>query len=197
MTQTLRALALALAAASAPAVAAEAVYHAVLTGSAEAPPNASPATGTAHVVFDFDTATLLVQADFSGLLAGSTNAHIHCCTAEAGTGTAGAATPVPTFPGFPSGVMAGSYEQSFDMLQASSYNPAFITANGGTVADAMNALLVGLNSGTAYFNIHSTQFPGGEIRGFLAPIPEPSTYGLMLAGLVALGAAAQRRRSAR
>jgi len=93
-------------------------------------------------------------------------------------------------------VTAGSYDRSFNLLDAASYNPGFVADHGGTVADAMNAFLVGLNSGTAYFNIHSSQFPGGEIRGFLAPIPEPATYGLMLAGLVALGTAARRRSSA-
>ena len=52
-----------------------------------------------------------------------------------------------------------------------------------------------MSASTAYFNIHTTAFAGGEIRGFLAPIPEPETYALMLAGLAAVGVAARRRRT--
>jgi hypothetical protein len=40
--------------------------------------------------------------------------------------------------------------------------------------------------GTAYFNIHSSQFTGGEIRGFLR-IPEPATLALVCCALLALG----------
>jgi hypothetical protein len=54
------------------------------------------------------------------------------------------------------------------MTSAASYNPAFVTANGGTTAGAEAALLAGLEAGQAYLNIHTTMFPGGEIRGFLA-----------------------------
>ena len=37
----------------------------------------------------------------------------------------------------------------------------------------------------SYFNIHSGAFPGGEIRGFLAPVPEPTTMLLLGSGLAA------------
>ena len=49
------------------------------------------------------------------------------------------------------------------------------------------ALAAGLNAGQAYLNIHTSNFPGGEIRGFLTP--EPTTTLLLGAGLVALGVA--------
>ena len=92
------------------------------------------------------------------------------------------ATTVPTFPGFPLGVTSGTYDQMFDMTLASSYNPAFITAHGGTVASAEAALAASLADGTAYLNIHTTVRPGGEIRGFLLQsVPEPS--GLILLGI--------------
>jgi hypothetical protein len=112
-----------------------------------------------------------VQASFSGLLANVTNAHIHAPTAVAGQGPAGVATTLPTFPGFPSGATAGTYDQTFDMLLATSYNPAFVTNNGGTPATAFAALKTAIADGKAYLNIHSTMFPGGEIRGFLTPCP--------------------------
>jgi hypothetical protein len=169
------------------------VYRASLDGPSEAPPNASPATGWARVSFDLDLVTMQVEASFSGLLGNTTAAHIHCCTADPGTATAGVATQVPTFTGFPLGVTAGTMNQTFDLTQASSYNPAFVTANGGNVGSAMNALLAGAAGGKAYFNLHTSAFPGGEIRGFLVPVPEPSTWALMALGLFGTLVAARRR----
>src|SRR5262249_15545179 len=74
---------------------------------------------------------------------------------------------VPTFTGFPTGATAATYDHTFDMNLASSYNPMFVTANGGTVPTARNALLTGMLAGRSYLNIHSMQFMGGEMRGFL------------------------------
>ena len=96
---------------------------------------------------------------------------IHAPTAVAGTGTAGVATTLPTFPGFPAGVTLGAYDQTFNMLLASSYNPAYITNNGGTTASAFLALRNAIASGRAYLNIHSSMFLGGEIRGFFTLCP--------------------------
>ena len=51
-------------------------------------------------------------------------------------------------------------------------------------------------NGLAYINIHSTLNPGGEIRGqvLARAVPEPSTLGLLGAGL--LGLAFARRKKA-
>ena len=146
-------------------------YWVSLSGPAEAPPNNSPGTGKALVTIDAAANTMRVQVTFSGLLAGVTACHIHAATAVAGTGAAGVATTLPTFAGFPSGVTAGSYDQTFNMLLASSYNPAYVTNNGGTTATAFAALRAAIDAGKAYLNIHSTMFPGGEIRGFLNLCP--------------------------
>ena len=43
----------------------------------------------------------------------------------------------------------------------------------------------------AYLNVHTNFRPGGEIRGFLQPIPEPSTFAL--AGVALLALAVRRR----
>ena len=147
------------------------IYWVSLSGPAEVPPNASPGTGKALVTIDAVANTMRLQATFSGLLAGVTACHIHAATAAPGTGTAGVATTLPTFAGFPSGVTAGTYNQTFNMLLASSYNPAYVTNNGGTTATAFAALRTAISAGRAYLNIHSTMFPGGEIRGFLNPCP--------------------------
>jgi hypothetical protein len=160
------------------------VFRANLDGPTE--PTNSPGIGTAVVDFDTIANTMRVRVNFSGLLAGVTAAHIHSATPTPGTGTAGVATTLPTFPGFPSGVTSGSYDNTLDMTMASSYNPAFVTANGGTIPSAEAALLASLKAGTSYLNIHTSLNPGGEIRGFLLAVPEPSSLVLLGAlGLVA------------
>ena len=145
------------------------IYWVNLSGPNEVPVNNSPGTGKALVTIDVAANTMRVQATFSGLLAGVTASHIHAPTAVAGTGTAGVATTTPTFTGFPSAVTSGTYDRTFDMLLASSYNPSYVTNNGGTPASAWTALRAAISAGKSYLNIHSTLFPGGEIRGFLNP----------------------------
>jgi hypothetical protein len=180
--------------ASAPAApAATIIYNATLSGAAESPPNASAGTGTATVTIDDVANTMLVEVTFSGLSGTTTASHIHAPTAVPGSGTAGVATTTPTFPGFPLGVTSGSYSQLFDLLMTSSYNPSYVTANGGTATGAEAALLSALAAGRAYLNIHTTVVPGGEIRGFLVAVPEPASWALMLLGFGAIGLAARRR----
>jgi CHRD domain/PEP-CTERM motif len=166
-------------------------YQTNLTGPGESPPNASAGTGFASVVIDTTLNTMFVSASFSGLTGTTTASHIHCCTASPGTGTAGVATQTPTFLNLPLGVTSGSFTQTLDLTLSSSYNVAFITTNGGTVASAEAVLLAQMAAGDTYFNIHTTAFPGGEIRGFLAPAPEPAT--LLMAGIALIGLAVRRR----
>ncbi len=159
-------------------------YSAFLDGPSESPPNSSPGIGYATFVFDPDAHILTLNATFEGLIGTTTAAHIHGPTPLPGTGTAGVATMVPTFLNFPLGVTVGTYSATFDTSQISTYNPAFVAANGGTPATAEAALGAMLASGRAYLNIHSTTFPGGEIRGFIQPVPEPSSLAIWSMGMV-------------
>jgi hypothetical protein len=147
--------------------AAPVIYEARLSGAEEVPANVSPGTGRAEVHYDPVAHTLLVSADFSGLLGNVTVAHIHCCAVPGFN--AGVASTTPTFPGFPAGGTSGTYLQGFDTTMASTYNPAFVTANGGTIASAETALANGMAAGLSYFNLHTNVFPGGELRGQLLP----------------------------
>jgi hypothetical protein len=181
-----------------PAGAAPILFSANLSGANESPPNASPGIGTALVSFDLAADTMRVQVTFSGLTAGDTAAHIHCCTASPFTGTAGVATVTPTFTGFPGGVTSGTYDHTFDMLLASSYNGAFIAGAFDPTHDAAGAeqaLFDAMMAGETYLNIHTSNVPTGEIRGFLVRVPEPVTLSLFGAGLA--GMMAMRRRKKR
>ena len=150
-------------------------------------------TGTATVTFDDTTNLLQIEASFSGLSGTTTVAHIHCCTASPGTGTIGVAVTPVTLPGFPAGVTSATSTGTVSMLDPASYTATFLNDfGGGTAAGALAALLAGMDTGSAYFNVHSTTFPGGEIRGFVSRIPEPGTLLLLGAGLLGLGLVRRR-----
>ena len=164
------------------------IFTTTLSGPNESPANASPGTGTATVTWDTTAHTMRVQTVFSGLTGTTTASHIHAATITPGTGTAGVATTTPTFSNFPLGVTSGSYDNTLDLTQSGSYNPAYVTANGGTVSGAESSLFAALQAGTAYLNIHTSTFGGGEIRGFLQQTPEPASLAIVgLGGLLALG----------
>ena len=169
-------------------------YQAFLDGPSESPPNASPATGFADVTYNPTLHTLHVNVSWSGLTGTTTASHIHAATASPGTGTAGIATTTPYFSGFPIGVTAGTYDNTLDLTQTSSWNASYISGNGGTTAGAEAALASALADDKAYLNIHTTTFGGGEIRGFLVLVPEPSSLALL--GLGAGVAGWYRRRKA-
>jgi len=169
-------------------------YDAFLSGPNESPANASPGTGFATVDYDNVLHLLHLHVTFSGLTGTTTASHIHAATLTPFAGTAGVATTTPTFAGFPLGVTSGTYDNTLNLTLASSYNPSYVTANGGTTSSAELALTSAIANGQAYLNIHSSTFGGGEIRGFLQAVPEPSSLALGIGALCAW--AAKRRRSA-
>jgi hypothetical protein len=143
-------------------------FTAFLTGLAESPANNSPGSGHVVLTLDVDEGIMEVETTFADLIGTATEVHVHAPTAAVGSGTAGPATQLPSLAEFPAGVTDGEYAHEFDLLQAETYNPAFYSASGGTVGDALGAFFNALDAGKAYFDIHSSAYPDGEIRGFLS-----------------------------
>jgi len=161
-------------------------YTAIMSGSNEVPPTGSPATGLTTLSLTGDLLT--VSVTWSGLIGGNpAAAHIHCCIAPGSN--APVAIPFTNFPP----TTSGTYTNTFDLSLLATYNGAFVTAVGGTVAAAEAALKTGLGDYQAYSNIHNATFPGGEIRGIIVATPEPGTFLLLGTGLAGIAGALRRR----
>jgi hypothetical protein len=149
---------------------------ATLTGGQETPPNSSPGTGHATFVLDDAALTLTTEGvTFSGLTTGVVAAHIHA------PGPPGVSAPIvhPYDTASVAGLTSGTFA-TLDVWSATS-SPALTPA-----------LVSDIEAGNTYINIHTTQFPAGEIRGQL--VPEPSSLAMgATAVLFGLGFAWRRR----
>ena len=128
-----------------------------LTGDAERPtPNDSKAQGQAIFKVSKDGSSIeyqLIVANIQNV----TQAHIHCCAGE--ESTAGvvvwlypSAPPARLIPGRSQGVLAEGVITQSSLV-------------GSLAGQPLSVLLDRIASGLAYVNVHTTQFPPGEIRG--------------------------------
>jgi len=119
-----------------------------LSGQKEVPSNPSTATGILIGTYNDVTNVLSFNLMFNGLLAGTTASHFH------GPAAPGVNGPVKIpLVGFPIGVTSGTYSNSFTLTP-----------------EQESQLLCGL----WYINIHTTLYPGGELR---SQVQEGSTVG--------------------
>lgn len=128
---------------------AQTTYSCLLTGLSEVPPNASPATGSATVVLDVTQTQLSISVQFANLIGTYTASHVH------GPAAAGVNAAVRWgFVGAPAGWVFsnGNHDGVLTNFQVV----------GVTATDVAN-----LNAGMFYVNVHSSTFPGGEVRGQL------------------------------
>ena len=132
-------------------------HRAHLTGDAERPtPNDSKAQGQAIFKISKDGTEIsykLIVANIQNV----TQAHIHCCANE--EGTAGvvvwlypSAPPLRLIPGRSQGVLAEGVITQSSLV-------------GSLAGQPLSVLLDRIASGLAYVNVHTLQFPPGEIRG--------------------------------
>lgn len=145
-------LALAFCASFAPAAMADLFFFRCdMNGLNEVPPNNSPGTGKALLTFDDTTSMLtLTSGTYQDLLANSVGAHVHI-------GQAGVNGPIIIH------------------LTHSNSTSGVLTGSGPLNAQQITALF----SAGLYINVHSTLFPGGEIRGQILAIPSPGAIALL------------------
>jgi hypothetical protein len=183
-----------------------------MSGPSENPSNASPATASGTVIYDDALHTLSLQCSFSGLTGNVTQTHFHAVTsisglpdnnppgetlaqAAAAVPNAGIAIGNTSLPNFPLNVTSGTYSQVLDLTNSAIYNTSFLNnaPNSGSVAAAEATFVGALTSGKTYWNIHSSTFGGGELRGFPVLVPEPTTLAVAAIGMA--GLCIRRRRS--
>ena len=130
-------------------------WYAPLTSAEQVPRNTSAATGQAS----FELApggNALRYWLFVNTLTNPSQGHIHI-------GPAGQNGPVAVWlypPAPPPRPIAGSVT---DMVAEGTITAANFV--GPLQGQPFAALITALNNGTAYVNVHTSQFPGGEIRG--------------------------------
>ena len=124
-------------------------FNATYSGAQENPANGSPATGTISGVYNDANNTIYFTLSFSGLLSNTAAAHFH---APAAPGVN--AGVVHGYTGFPAGVTSGTFTGSF------------------VITDERETFL---KNGLWYANIHTTGFPGGEIRAQIILGPASAT----------------------
>ncbi len=132
------ATALALVFSAAPALAEIINFSVELTSGAEVPPNESTAKGTLEATLDTDAKVLKYTVTYEGLTGPATGAHFH--GPAAATANAPPVVPIPE-----------------DKLASPIEGEATVTDD--QIAEIQNHMW--------YFNVHTAQYPDGEIRGQL------------------------------
>ena len=64
----------------------------------------------------------------------------------------------------------------------------------GLKTDTFANLILALNKGDIYIDMHTVKYPSGEIRGQFSAVPEPSTWAMMFLGFAGLGFMVYRRK---
>jgi hypothetical protein len=127
------------------------------TGAEEVPPRDTNAQGQATFKLSADGTEIsyrLIVANIDDV----TQAHIHMGASGANGGIVvwlfPSAPPATLIPGRSQGVLAQGVITDADVI-------------GGLAGEGVEGLLEQILAGNAYVNVHTSEFPGGEIRGQL------------------------------
>jgi CHRD domain-containing protein/PEP-CTERM motif-containing protein len=192
---------------STPTLAAPLMFSATISSAQEVPTNATAATGFATFLLNDAMTALSFSAtifglDFTGTQTADPNdnliaAHIHASATA--------------FPGTNAPVVWGFFGAPFNDNNPNDMTlTAFATGVGGMVTGkwdlpegnstaanpnvTLATQLPFILQGSSYINFHTTQFPGGAIRGQIALVPEPATLTLVGIGIGGLVLSRRRRR---
>jgi hypothetical protein len=140
---------------------------ATLNSFREVPSVSSRADGRFEAVIDRKAGTIAYELSYSGLQGEVQQAHIHVgqrsvngavsvflCQTEASPDPTGLAPRCPQ-----RGKVTGIV-QSANMIEGP-------IVNQGIEPGQLNELIAAIRAGVAYVNVHSSKFPGGEVRGQL------------------------------
>jgi hypothetical protein len=192
---------------SGPGAYADTIFFANLTNSQEVPPTV-PTTSTGDPrPASSGTATFVLNDAMTALTFNSTIFNIDVTgsqTADINDNLIAAHIHAPAPPGTNASVRWGFFGAPFNDNNPNDFVLVpFSSGVGGTFSgkwDApegngttLAAQLPSILAGLSYINFHTTQFTGGEIRGQILKVPEPSAFILFGIGLLALRIAASRR----
>jgi hypothetical protein len=162
---------------------ADTIFTATLSGASDSA--ITSGSGNATVDFNSSMTQISYTLSFQNLTSDATMGHIHF----GAPGVAGpivlwffpaTLTPTPT-------AVSGSYSGVWTEadLAAQTQDPSITT---------FATLLSDMQAGDTYVNVHTLNYPGGEIRGQLGMVPEPRTVKLLGVSFLLFGAAALRRK---
>jgi hypothetical protein len=181
VTMTRPLIVLSLLAAFASSARADFVANATLSGAFEVPANLSRGIGLATLIYQSAGDDILYSVNFTGLSAPASSARIQIGAA----GTNGPVVLPFTNPGAPAST-SGTFTGTLAV--------ADIVNSGTTGLTTVSQIAAQIAAGNAYVNISTANFPGGEIRGQLSVVPEPSSVALMAAWLAGVVGVSWRRR---
>lgn len=130
------------------------MLNARLQGAQEVPPNPSTGTGDANILLERSTNKIFLTGKYANLTTNISAAHIHVGSANRNGGVIIGLT-------FPAGTTSGTIHAT------------------GAISDVFEDSLVNART---YINVHSTTYPGGELRGQITTFSQQQFLGGRLSG---------------